>query len=85
MLSRIVKSSLTWLAIWAAYAVAIIAIGSILGALLGPIVGLIMNQEYTFTGYMLKGLSIGARYAGVWAGGTAIVLCVLHANRKRSA
>lgn len=63
-----------WLLYFLGYTGLTLALGSILGAILYVLFGTTFT-EYSVLILMKKGLWIGFRYAGVWAGGLAIVLC----------
>lgn len=57
------------------YVGCILLTGSVLFAVLFLALGLVFSP-YTAKELLYKGLSVGFRYAGVWAGGTALVLTV---------
>lgn len=63
------------------YSVCILLIGSVLFGCLFVILGLIWT-DYSPQELLHKGLSVGFRYAGVWAGGSALVLTVIRLARK---
>ncbi len=44
--------------------------------------GLVLTH-YTAQELLYKGLSVGFRYAGVWAGGTALVFTIQKLGQKR--
>lgn len=58
------------------YVSCILFIGSALFALFFVSLGLLCT-DYSPKVLLLKGLSVGFRYAGVWAGGSALVLSVM--------
>ena len=80
-LKSLIKNSAYWLAFFLYYVLLVLAIGSLAGAILFAFFGLIFFEINIIT-LLKKGLWIGFRYAGVWAGGLAIVLCFLKAGRK---
>lgn len=80
---KLVKNCAYWLVHFFYYVVLILAIGSLAGASLFAIFGTIFSDSSIWV-LMKKGVWAGFRYGGVWAGGSAIVLCFLKAGRKRS-
>ncbi|GAB4277381.1 MAG TPA: hypothetical protein DIU37_01720 [Opitutae bacterium] len=77
------KKSLFWLLSFLAYCLVIIALGAFLGAFLSPIVGHFTHPELGVIQLMENGLSLGTRFASVWAGGLAIVLCFMQGYRTQ--
>lgn len=71
-----------WVGSFLYYVVIILAVGSVLGACLFTFFGTLFG-DYTLKDLFKKGLWIGFRYAGVWAGGLAIVLCFFKGGRRR--
>ncbi|PWU05647.1 MAG: hypothetical protein C5B43_03025 [Verrucomicrobia bacterium] len=63
------------------YTAAILGIGSVVGGILFVLIGMYFT-EYTFFYLIKKGIWVGFRYAGVWAGGSAIVLCFVKGGKK---
>lgn len=82
-MTKILKICAYWSAFLVYYTSIILAIGTIAGALLFSLLGPLFVDS-NFISLMKKGAWIGFRYAGVWAGGTAIVLCFIKGhNRKK--
>ena len=77
ILSQVVHWILTWL-----YFVAIICfIGAMLGVLTHVLIGpLLVDKPLTYLAAF--GFTNGLQYGGVWAGGFAIVLCVMRARKE---
>lgn len=79
---RIFAQIIRWLLTWL-YFVSLICFA---GALLGVLSHLLFAyffQDAPDYGYLAAfGFSNGLRYGGVWAGGAAIVLCVLRARKE---
>lgn len=71
----------TWLFI---YSLAIIVAGSLVGALLFWLVGFALPGMPSWEHRVFKGLTLGARFAGVWAMGFSIVLCFIQSHRKNT-
>tara|TARA_B100001248_G_scaffold220746_1_gene176658 strand:- start:106252 stop:106533 length:282 start_codon:yes stop_codon:yes gene_type:complete len=70
-----------WLTCIYCYTAIIIGSAAFVGAILAPIIGKVLALDYT-THYLIhQGAWIGARYGGVWAGGSAIVCCMIHARK----
>ncbi len=65
------------------YVGCILLAGSVLFAVLFLALGLAFSP-YTAKELIYKGLSVGFRYAGIWAGGTALVLTVKTVAEKRT-
>ena len=71
-----------WLGWFSAYVVSIIATGAVLGCILFLTIGALTHPEIVWSERTLNGLLDGARYAGLWAGGLAIVLCFMKGHRR---
>jgi hypothetical protein len=70
-----------WLVTWLRYVLVICLIGAVLGVLSHLLFGLCFMDSPDY-GYLAAfGLMNGLTYGGVWAGGAAIVLCVMRARR----
>lgn len=65
------------------YVGCILLIGSAGFASLFLVLGLALS-DYTAKELLYKGLSVGFRYAGVWAGGTALVLAIKKIAEKKT-
>lgn len=77
----ILKQSLAWLVTWLRYALTICLVGALLGVLSHLLFGLCFMEGPDY-GYLAAfGFSNGLKYGSVWAGGAAIVLCVMRARR----
>jgi hypothetical protein len=61
----------------------IVAAGALLGAVLFPLAGLFFSTGRTPWQLVQAGGRIGGFYFGIWAPGTAVVLCVMRAYRRR--
>jgi len=62
---------------------AIVAAGALLGALLFPLAGLCFRTGLTPAQLVRNGARIGGFYCLLWAPGTAVVLGVMRAYRRR--
>lgn len=82
---RIFLSTLRWLLTWLYYVSIICAIGAAMGVLTHLAFGLffIDSPDYGFLASF--GFANGLQYGGVWAGGFAIVLCVMRAHKQHMA
>jgi hypothetical protein len=79
---RILGQILRWLLTWLYYVLIICFIGAMLGVLTHVLFGLCFMDKPDY-GYLAAfGFSNGLRYGGVWAGGFAIVLCVMRARKE---
>lgn len=82
-MSKIFKVSAYWLMFLFYYTAVILVLGTVAGACLFGLLGPLFVDS-TFLVLIQKGAWIGFRYAGVWAGGTAIVLCFIQGAKKRA-
>jgi hypothetical protein len=73
-----------WFAVWLAITLAIVAVGAVLGALIWVIAGTLSGAQRNAAELLRDGASIGWRYARVWAGGIAFILCFVKAHEKFS-
>jgi len=82
---RIFGQILHWLLTWVYFVAIICGVGALLGVLTHLGFGLFFaeNPDYGFLAAF--GFTNGLQYGGVWAGGFAIVLCVIRAHRQYEA
>lgn len=79
---KIFGSFLRWLLTWVYFVAIICFAGAVLGVLTHLGYGLIFQDAPDY-GYLAAfGFSNGLQYGGVWAGGFAIVLCVMRARKE---
>lgn len=79
---NILSSVLRWLFTWIYYVAIICFVGAILGVLTHVVLGPLFVEQVDF-GYLAAfGFMNGLKYGGVWAGGLAIVLCVIRARQE---
>ena len=71
-----------WLLTWVYYVAIICFIGAMLGVGTHLLFGLFFMDDPDYAFQAAFGFSNGIRYGGVWAGGFAIVLCVMRARRE---
>lgn len=71
-----------WAGCFFLYLGAIILAGGLLGATAYLILGAITHPELAVSYRLSKGFLNGCYYAGVWAGGLAMVLCVMRGWRR---
>ena len=71
-----------WLGWFIAFVVSIIATGAVLGCILFLTIGALTHPDIVLSERALSGLLDGGRYAGLWAGGLAIVLCFMKGHRR---
>lgn len=79
---RVFGAVFRWLVAWLYFTSIICLIGAVLGIVshvcLGPL--FVSDPDY---GYLAAfGFTNGFRYGSVWAGGAAIVLCVIRARKE---
>lgn len=65
------------------YTLGIIGLGTILGAILFPLVGHLAGVDKTTLSLISMGIYDGGFYAMIWAPGTALVICVYLAGEAR--
>lgn len=76
------RQSLVWLISWLYYVSLICGAGALLGVSTHVLYGVFFVNEADFAFLAAFGFMNGLKYAGVWAGGAAIVLCVMRARRQ---
>lgn len=81
-MKQFVKNGIYWLFLFFYYVFLILAIGSLAGAFLFATLGILFSEK-SLLALLKQGIGTGFRYAGIWAGGLAIVLCFMKAGRKR--
>lgn len=75
---------LKWIGLWLGYVGLICLVGTIGGVLTHGIYALIFSEPERYLEYLVLGMQHGFKYGGVWAGGTAIVLCCIRAHREHT-
>ena len=79
---RIFTQTVRWLLTWLYFVLVICFAGALLGVLSHMLFGLCFLDAPDY-GYLAAfGFSNGLRYGSVWAGGLAIVLCVMRARKE---
>lgn len=78
------KTSLYWVGFALAVSLLIVALGAALGAAVWCLLGPALGSEADVSGRLAYGASLGWRYARVWAGGLAFVLCFIKAHERFS-
>lgn len=79
---KICLQTLRWLIGWLYYVCLICLCGACLGVLTHVLYGLFFVEAPDYAYLSAFGFQNGLTYAGVWAGGAAIVLCVVRARRE---
>lgn len=79
---RILKGMLRWLMDWLYFVCLICFTGAFLGILTHVVFGLcfVATPDYSYLAAL--GFLHGLKYSSLWAGGLAIVLCVMRAHRE---
>lgn len=80
MLHRI-RQALLWLLVWLYYVLIVCFIGAMLGVVTHLLFGFLFMDSPDYAFQAAFGFTNGIRYGGVWAGGLAIVLCVMRARK----
>ena len=73
---------LKWLITWTYFALVICFIGAMLGVLSHVLFGFFYMDDPDFGFLAAFGFKNGLKYGSVWAGGFAIVLCVMRARKE---
>lgn len=71
-----------WLFTWLYFVLIICFTGALMGVVTHLVFGLIFMDAPDYGDQAAFGFSNGLRYGGVWAGGFAIVLCVMRARKE---
>jgi len=79
---RILGQIIRWLLTWLYFVLIICFVGALLGVLTHLLFGLCFMEAPDYGYQAAFGFSNGLRYGGVWAGGFAIVLCVMRARKE---
>lgn len=79
---RFVWAVIYWCWWFFVYTVVTLEIGALIGALLFAGVGALSHPQLDILRRIEMGLADGFFYAGVWAGGLAIVLCFMRAHKR---
>lgn len=77
------KAVAHWAGCFLLYFSTTLLLGGLIGALLYLLVGSVTHPELPLGYRLSKGFLNGMFYAGVWATGLSIVLCVMRAHRER--
>ena len=72
-----------WMALFFGYMLSIIFMGTVLGAILYPLVGSLLRFNYSLISMTQKGMADLSFFALFWAPGGAIVLCFVKVHRKK--
>ena len=72
---------LKWIGLWLGYVGLICLVGTIGGVLTHGVYALFCAESDRYLEYIILGMQHGFKYGGVWAGGTALVLCCMRAHK----
>ncbi len=79
---NILGQIIRWLLTWVYFVLLVCFLGALFGVISHMLFGLFFLDAPDY-GYLASfGFSNGLRYGGVWAGGMAIVLCVIRARKE---
>ncbi len=84
-LGHIVERSFHFLGCFVLYLSATLLIGGLVGAFLFLTIGALTHPEAPVLDRLSRGFYDGVLYAGVWAIGLSIVLCVMRGHREHLA
>lgn len=79
---KIVQGAIQWIMTWVYFVSLICFIGAVGGVFTHVLFAFLFRDQPDFGYYAAFGCLNGLNYGGVWAGGAAIVLCVLRARRE---
>lgn len=79
---RIIALVFHWLGAFLLYLSATLLLGGVIGAGLFLSIGALTHPDVPVVDRLSRGFYDGFLYAGVWAGGLAIVLCVMRGHRE---
>ena len=79
---NILGQIIRWLFIWLYFVLIICITGAFIGVMSHLLFGLIFMNAPNYGDQAALGFSNGLRYGGVWAGGFAIVICVMRARKE---
>jgi len=79
---KIVQAVIRWIVSWMYFVSLICLIGAMGGVLSHVLFALIVKDQPDLAYFAAFGFLNGLNYGGVWAGGAAIVLCVLRARKE---
>ena len=79
---NILRQIIRWFFIWLCFVLIICLAGAFIGVVTHLLFGLIFIDTPDYVYQAAFGFSNGLRYGGVWAGGLAIVLCVIRARKE---
>ena len=71
-----------WFFIWLYFVLIICLAGAFIGVFTHLLFGLIFIDTPDYVYQAAFGFSNGLRYGGIWAGGLAIVICVIRARKE---
>lgn len=71
-----------WFFMWLCFVLIICLVGAIIGVVTHLLFGLIFMNTPDYGYQAVLGFFNGLHYGGVWAGGLAIVLCVIRAREE---
>ena len=79
---NIIRKIIRWFFTWLYFVLIICLAGAVIGVVSHLLFGLIFMDLPDYGYQAAFGFSNGLRYGGVWAGGFAIVLCVMRARKE---
>jgi hypothetical protein len=72
-----------WSLYFVVWVAGLVLLGSVLGAILFPLGGLLLNAERSSAALMARGAHFGSFYFLIWAPGVALCAAVMRAYRRR--
>ncbi|MEC8613790.1 MAG: hypothetical protein VXY17_00100 [Verrucomicrobiota bacterium] len=81
-MQNILRQIIRWFFIWLYFVLIVCLAGAFIGVVTHLLFGLIFMDTPDYGYQVVIGFSNGLRYGGVWAGGLAVVLCVIRARKE---
>ncbi|MEE2988888.1 MAG: hypothetical protein VX372_04880 [Verrucomicrobiota bacterium] len=81
-MQNILRQIIRWFFIWLYFVLIVCLAGAFIGVVTHLLFGLIFMDTPDYGYQVVLGFSNGLRYGGVWAGGLAVVLCVIRARKE---
>lgn len=82
-MSKLLRFLVTWICYFAGYVGMVLMLGALVGAFVYMIVGFFTGSDVGVWQRFHEGAWLGFRWTGVWAGGLAIVLCLMQGYRTK--
>lgn len=82
-MSKLLRFLITWTCYFAGYVGMVLMLGALAGAFIYLIAGFFTGSDVGLWQRFHEGAEIGFRWIGLWAGGLALVLCLMQGYRTK--